>query len=216
MKKLATLLLTLSAGSVFLTGCYTQLYTGGYVDRAADYRRPSDSALAKARESDTLAPADSGRDSLDRKTVIVNNYYEEAPVYRGYSTWDWDYPIVSFGFYSSRYRDYYHPYWWNQPYYGGYGGRHGHHYDRYDHYDHSSSYPGGGGSYQGEHHIFSPAPAYPEPRRGRRSEESQASPAPKTSAAPETRDDPPRRSSDSDNSNKSDNDHPSVHKGKRR
>jgi hypothetical protein len=226
MKKFPWLLASLAAGSVFLSGCYTQLYTNAYAERARDYRRAGDedSALAKARaEGDTLAPADSGRDAADRKTVIVNNYYEDAPAYsyRGYSTLDWDYPIVSFGFYSSRYQSYYDPYWWHEPYHRGYGGHRG---GRHDHdYGSYSSGGGGGGGPREDHRIFSPAPDYPELHKGRRSYSDPApAPAPVPKVSSESgqnrrEDPPPRDNASSDNQKKDGGDsHPSLQKGKRR
>lgn len=136
----------------------------------------ADSALA--------AGTDSGRGAEDGErssTVIVNNYYPDRTYYRGYSTLDWDYPFISFGFYSSRYRDYGDPYWWHE---GGRGYGHGHGYDRGYH----GSVPGGGGGNGANHsnpRLFTPAPAYPELRKGRRTQEPQAQPAP-AQPAPKT------------------------------
>src|SRR4051812_44891897 len=102
------------AALLSLTGCYTQLYTGGYAERTVyPYPNdrdasPRDSALADSLDS--VAAADTLHQS---KTVIVNNYYDNSPYYRGYSIDAWDYPFVSLGFYSGRYRDYYGPYWWS-------------------------------------------------------------------------------------------------------
>jgi hypothetical protein len=133
------MLLGAMACSGGLTGCYTQLYSRGYADRAAAnypqyYRAPSD-------QGDTLAPPDSTalarEDSLRRVdslyasgqagaggnggggtgSVVVNNYYQESPYYRGYLIQDWNHPTLAFGIYSSRYRDYYGPYWWDDPWY---------------------------------------------------------------------------------------------------
>jgi hypothetical protein len=217
MKKFPSLLFSfsLAAGSLLFSGCYTQLYTAAYADRAADYRRPAppDSVLAKAGASDTLLP---GQDSLERKTVIVNNYYEEGPEYRGYSSWDWDYPVLSFGFYSSRYRSYWDPYWWHQPYHRGYG----HNHDRsYDHHSYGGSGEGGGGGGGGSaperHHIFSTAPDYPSPDRGRRSE-PQASPAPAPAPKSSSDDSQNRRSEEPRQEKSSSGDYHHVEKGKRK
>lgn len=167
----------LSLAALSLTGCYTQLYTGGYAERTVypyPYDHPAsprDSAVADSLDS--VAAADTLRHP---KTVIVNNYYDNSPYYRGYSIDAWDYPFVSFGFYSGRYRDYCDPYWWH----GGYA--HPRHYRYYE------TYPGGGtsGPYHSDKRIFPPAPSQPPLHKGRRSEPAPSAPAakPASSAAP--------------------------------
>jgi hypothetical protein len=207
-----------------LAGCYTQLYTRGYAERSAypyPYDRPAgDSAVADSL-ADSLAAADSGKVP---NTVIVNNYYQDRASYRGYAIDAWDYPYVSLGFYSGRYRDYYGPYWWNDPYYHRRG-----YWRRYD------GHAGGGGSgptgpYRSDKRLFAPAPAQPM-HKGRRSEPA-AEPAP--SPAPKAADPAPAESSGSSSgssgggsssgsasgssgsSSGSGNDHPDLHKGRRR
>jgi len=210
-----------------LTGCYTQLYTAGYAERTVypyPYDRtasPRDSAMADSLDS--IAAADTLRQP---KTVIVNNYYDNSPYYRGYSIDAWDYPFVSLGFYSGRYRDYYGPYWWN---------------DGYSHRGHARryypSYPGGGtstGPYQSDRRIFPPASTQPPLHKGRRSEPvppaaKPAAPEPAATAPAESS----RSSGDGNSSSGSssgssgsssggsnsssggDNDHPNLHKGRR-
>lgn len=208
-----------------LAGCYTQLYTRGYAERSAyqeSYGRSAGDSAVVDSLSDSLAAADSARAP---NTVIVNNYYQDRSSYRGYGIDAWDYPYVSFGFYSGRYRDYYGPYWWSDPYY-----HRGYRHNRYE------GRPGGGGSgstgpYHSDKRLFAPAPSEPL-RKGRRSEPA-ASPAP----APKAADPAPSESSGSSSSgSKSDDasssgsasgsssgsssgsgdDHPSLHKGRRR
>src|SRR5688500_17157564 len=112
-----------------LTGCYTQLATRGDYGRsqaAPAYgsngsNRPDgpvstasdslseDSALtASTGAADTLAPP------VGAPTVIVNNYYDPYPHHRGYAHWEWDYPLFSFGYYSSHHGRYARPYWWDR------------------------------------------------------------------------------------------------------
>lgn len=165
------------------TGCYTQLASGGYarraVDPAAGYAAtPSDSgagedSLAAAPQADTLRPP---------QTVIVNNYWRESPYYRGYAIDAWDYPGFTLGFYSSGYRDYYGPYWWDR----GHGYRRDYRYRS----GYSGGYHGGtgggtvitapSGNYKSDKRIFAPEPDRPDLRKGRRSETVPA-PAPKAS-----------------------------------
>jgi uncharacterized membrane protein YgcG len=209
-----------------LAGCYTQLYTAGYAERAVNpypYDRPvtaRDSAVADSLDSVAAA------DTLQHpKTVIVNNYYDNSPYYRGYSIDAWDYPYVSFGFYSGRYRDYYGPYWWNDAHY------HRGHARRY--YD---SYPGGGttpGPYHSDRRIFAPSSSQPPLNKGRRYQPAQAAPAAKTSSPAPAESSKSSSSGDgnsssgssgssgsssgsSGNSGGSGDDHPDVHKGRRR
>jgi uncharacterized membrane protein YgcG len=217
--------LCLAAG-LPLTGCYTQLYTRGYAERSTypyPYDRPAgDSAVADSL-SDSLAAADSARAP---NTVIVNNYYQDRASYRGYAIDAWDYPYISLGFYSSRYRDYYGPYWWSDPY-----------YHRRPHPRRWDGRPGGGsapaGPYHSDKRLFAPAPSEPL-RKGRRSEPA-ASPASDPAPAPKAADPAPTESSGSSSSgsssdgnsssgsgsssgssSKSGNDHPDLHKGRRR
>jgi hypothetical protein len=212
-----------------LTGCYTQLYTGGYAERTVNpypYDRPAtprDSAVADSLDS--VASADTLRHG---KTVIVNNYYDNSPYYRGYSIDAWDYPFVSFGFYSGRYRDYYHPYWWNDGY-----SRRDYHRRYYD------TYPGGGtssGPYHSDQRIFPPASSQPPLHKGRRYEPAQpaaksaasepagSAPASNSSSAPAESTNSSSGdgnsssgssgSSGSGSSGGSNNDHPTLHKGR--
>jgi len=211
------------AAILSLTGCYTQLYTGGYAERTVypyPYDRdasPRDSAAADSLDS--VAAADTLRHP---KTVIVNNYYDNSPYYRGYSIDAWDYPFVSLGFYSGRYRDYYDPYWWSD-------GRPNRGHRRY-----YQTYPGGGttqGHYHSDQRIFPPASSQPPLHKGRRSEPAQPAakpaapaPAPAQSTAP---DESSRSSSDNGNSSSnssgsssgssggSSDDQHDLHKGRR-
>ena len=215
------------ASAFALMGCYTQLYTRGYAERTA-YGYPYGPADSAGRDStgDSLAAADTLRPP---RTVIVNNYYQDSPYYRGYPIDAWDNPYFSLSLYSGRYRDYYGPYWWNDPYYRRGGGYHRRHYD---------DRPGGGGGggasnpgpYRSDERIFAPAPSQPPLHKGRRSEPapapSQVAPAPKA-ADPQPAPAPAESSSNesgqgsgssqsSGSSNSSGNDHPALHKGKRR
>ena len=251
------MLLGAMAFSGGLTGCYTQLYSQGYAERAAAnypqyYRAPP-------VQGDTLAPADSAvlarEDSLRRVdslyasgpggssggngngsgSVIVNNYYQDSPYYRGYLIQDWNYPTFAFGIYSSRYRDYYGPYWWNDPWYRSGGGYH-RRYHR-DHRDHGGYVPpagGGTGPYTSDKRIFTPARDH-ELRKGRRADPVQE-PAPKYGSDNGSSSSSPSSSSGSGSSSSSGNssgsssgtnsdsksgssdknDHPTLKKGKRR
>ncbi len=208
-----------------LTGCYTQLYTRGYTARAVD----SAEGYSQSPESDSLAsqPAD----TLSRPgTVIVNNYYDQSPYYRGYPLDVWDAPIVSLGFYSSRYRDYYGAYWHDDPYWRRSGYRRGYGGDY-----HGGTVIGGGasGPYHSDKRIFAPAAGHPELRKGRRSESPAASapsettgpapkyntdPAPSQEPAPEAKESPKesRQEEKSSGDSRSGEDHPKLQKGRRR
>ncbi|MBW8890517.1 MAG: hypothetical protein JF616_22420 [Fibrobacteres bacterium] len=212
------------AAILSLTGCYTQLYTGGYAERTVypyPYDRdasPRDSVVADSLDSVAAA------DTLHHpKTVIVNNYYDNSPYYRGYSIDAWDYPAISLGFYSGRYRDYYGPYWWGD----GHAGRR--HYRQY-----YETYPGGGttqGPYHSDRRIFPPASSQPPLHKGRRSEPAQpaakpAAPAPAAPAQSTAPAESSRSSSSSDDgksssnsssgsSGGSSNDQHDLHKGRR-
>jgi len=201
------------AALLSLTGCYTQLYTGGYAERTVypyPYDRdatPRDSAMADSLDSVAAA------DTLHHpKTVIVNNYYDNSPYYRGYSIDAWDYPFVSLGFYSGRYRDYYGPYWWNDAH------RYRGNYRRY-----YETYPGGGttqGPYHSDRRIFPPASSQPPLHKGRRSEPAQpaakpATPAPSTAPAESSRSSSDDGNSSSNSSGSSSDDQHDMHKGRR-
>ncbi|HKP94598.1 MAG TPA: hypothetical protein VJ385_02465 [Fibrobacteria bacterium] len=207
MKTLPALALIACLG---FTGCYTQFYTQGYAARAVD--EPREYARSPRAQGDTALPDDSaaqaaGPDGANRPgTVIVNNnYYRQSPYYRGYLVDQWEYPYVSFGFYSSRYRDYYGAYWWNDPWYrDGYYRRGGHGRDY-----HGSHPSGGGGSpgpYQSDKRIFSIAPD--RSPKGRRSE-----PAP---AAPKYSSESGSDSGSTASGSRDQDDHPKVNKGRRR
>jgi hypothetical protein len=249
--KVPTIIL-LQLGAMAFTGCYTQLYSRGYAERAAanypDYYR------APAASGDTLAPTDSAgwarADSLRKAdsllsleesgrtaggsgngSVIVNNYYQESPYYRGYLIQDWNYPTLAFGIYSSRYRDYYGPYWWNDPWYRSGGGYHrGYHGNHGNNGGYDTPAGGGSGPYTSDKRIFTPAPDH-ELRKGRRAEPVQQ-PAPKygsDNASSGTGSNSGSSSSSSSGSSSSSSsgsssgsgssekdDHPDVKKGKRR
>jgi hypothetical protein len=231
------------AGGLLFSGCYTQLYTQGYIDRSQDYRRSAPkaagpesdtSALARGGAGDTLAPADTARPEND-KTVIVNNYYE-GPEYRGYSSFDWDYPVISFGFYSSRYRSYTDPYWWNDyGYYGGYRGYSGRHGGRGGYrpsypsgggYTGGSGSGGGSGNYQSDKRVFAPQADYPAPQKGRRQEPRGQDPAPSQKVSSDAgssgsnHNPPPRDNGSSGSARKDDGkkgaqEYPAARKGRR-
>ncbi len=239
-----TRLLLLTGLTGCLSSCYTQLLTRGYGERSleqpdAAYARPSrpaadtlkpsshgpelDSSVSTIEDSAARA-ADEGRSS----TVIVNNYYQDSPYYRGYSTLDWDYPYISFGFYSSRYRDYWDPYWWHGGGRRGYYGGDRRHYDQG--YVHGGSYGGNGaggtgngaggtgnGAYHSDKRLFTPAPAYPAPQKGRRSEQAPAQPA-SAQPAPKSGSDSGSQSSVSTKAgeSRSEESHPTLQKGRRR
>jgi hypothetical protein len=240
-KLLAFHLLFFGCLSACLSGCYTQLYTQGYGTRALNSESdpPYENRLDAA--GDTLLPAD----SLQSKTIIVNHYYQDRPYYRGYGYSDWDYPLISLGFYSSRYRNYNDPYWshgsgyyhqYQHGYYGGAGlGSSG-----------NSGTSGGtnGGTYHGSdpanNRVFTPPPSYPGNRKGKRSQTPVGTPAPAPATTEAPTPAPSYRSSESsysDNSSSSANSnsgtgsgsgsgssssssqadsHPALEKGKRR
>jgi hypothetical protein len=214
------------------TGCYTQLYTRGYAARSVD---GTDYARSPGTLADTAAPADSaalasGNDSSGHPgSVIVNNYYRNDPYYRGYRVDEWEYPFISFGFYSSRYRDYSGAYWWDDPWYGrGYSSRNyyrGGGYRRGGQGGHvPDSYPSGGGGspgpYESDKRLYSRPPQH-TPSKGRRSDEgSAATPAPAAKSSGDggsnsgSASAPPASSDGSDSRKKED--HPRLNKGKRR
>lgn len=226
--------------SGLLTGCYTQLYTRGYAERAAAY--PEYSRAPSATASDSAAPdtgtaGDSGiagareRDTVyaPPATVVVNNYYRESPYYRGYLINDWDYPSFSFGIYSSRYRDYSSPFWWNDPWYRAGGRYHSGYHGGYRGNNGGYDPPAGGGTsgpYQSDKRIFTPEPNHPELRKGRRSPEAQTpavEPAPKSSGESGSSSTSSSSSSSSGSAGSSSasgsadkDDHPALKKGRRR
>ncbi len=218
------------------SGCYTQLYTGGYASRTVE--APAEYyAHEPQSQADTLSPGDSvqgagtgERDTAARpNTVVVNNYYRESPYYRGYLVDEWEYPSISFGFYSSRYRDYNGAYWWNDR------GYHRRYQDRYyrdrDYGGSNPSYPSAGGGapgpYKSEKRLFSNPPQ--RVTKGHRSQPAGApAPAPKkadegdASKSGNAAASPPASQSGGSDSDKSasegsgKDDHPQVQKGKRR
>lgn len=187
--------------SSLLTGCYTQLATRGHYSRGQEVpayppeAAPGDSAglaspgaagspavdsalAASPPHADTLAPP------VGAPTVIVNNYYDPSPHYRGYAHWEWDYPLFSFGYYSSHYGRYSRPYWWDDPWYS----RRPIHHRPHGHYrpdrGHAPTRPvAPSGPYQSEKRLFNPDPAYQPVRKGRRSEKPVSAPA-ETAPAP--------------------------------
>ncbi|MEO7424400.1 MAG: hypothetical protein ABI036_04385 [Fibrobacteria bacterium] len=226
--------LALSGG---LTGCYTQLYTQGYASRALDApasENPASEIEGYARspqnESDTLtgssedsALAAGERDSAAWSTVVVNNYYRESPYYRGYLVDEWEYPMLSFGFYSSRYRDYYGAYWWNDPgYYRSY------HRPYHRGYHRPPSYPSSGGGnpgpYSSDKRLFSNPPQRVIKGHRASGNDAPATPAPKQSAetsAPKAEAAPAKPPSDNggssgSNSGDSEDQQPKPSKGRRR
>lgn len=180
-------LLAAAFGLAFLTGCYTQLATRGYHNHPDSYYSSgrgaeapsdsllSDSALAARAEGDTLAP---GREGAP--TVIVNNYYDPGPRYRGYAHWEWAFPSLSYGYYSSRYYNYSRPYWWADSWRHRRHG-HGHRHDR-PRVIHS---PAPSGPYKSDKRLYNPTPSYPAVRKGRRAPEPVRAPVePAPAAAP--------------------------------
>jgi hypothetical protein len=193
-----TRLLLFSSLAGCLSGCYTQLYTQGYATRSLDAPPeavrsgplPTDSTLsdtaldAEAAAGDTLSPRTG--------TVIVNNYYRESPYYRGYLVDEWEYPSISLGFYSSRFRDYNRAYWWNDP------GYHRRYYDRGYHDRYPGGYPSGsggsggtpgsgqgsGGSYQSGKRLYSQPTPHVTKGRATPSAAPAPAPAPKQAADP--------------------------------
>jgi hypothetical protein len=180
-------LLAAAIGLASLTGCYTQLATRGYYNHPDSYyssgrgaETPSDSllpdsALTARAEGDTLAP---GREGAP--TVIVNNYYDPEPHYRGYAHWEWAFPSLSYGYYSSRYYHYSRPYWWDDPWRDR-RQWHGRRHDR----PHVIHPPAPSGPYKSDKRLYNPPPSYPEVRKGRRAPEPVSVPAePAPEAAP--------------------------------
>lgn len=228
MKTIPTLALLACLG---FTGCYTQLYTQGYGERTLDdreYANANDTQADTGLTYDSSGTARREGDTLYRPaTVVVNNYYHESPYYRGYRVDDWEYPFISFGFYSSGYRDYNGAYWWNG---------NGYHRGNYrSGRDYRGSYPSSGGGtpgpYQSDKRLFSPPPDHP--RKGRRAPSGNggsAAPAPKTSSgggasapvpspAPAASGNDSKASSgdtDKDKGKDDQDDHPAVNKGRRR
>lgn len=207
------------AAAFAFTGCYTQLYTQGYAQRAVE----TAPAYGYSGAPDSADSADSAeaaaRDTLQRpgETVIVNNYYRESPYYRGYALDAWDYPYISFGFYSGRYRDYYGPYWWHDSRY-----HRGYYRDYSGGYRGGTNVGGGNGPYHSDKRIFAPSTTQPQLHKGRRAEPAEVAPAPKA-ADPAPAPAESSNSSGSDDRNQSSspssgssNDHPALHKGKRR
>lgn len=237
-----------------LNGCYTQLATRGYgsaepataeAESASGSPARADSAyrdsvLAQPMEADTLAPKSGA------PIVIVNNYYDTGPAYRGYASWEWDFPALSFGYYSSRHGHYSRPYWWDDPWYVR-RHSHGYHPHRNPPYRPSTPVSGGtlSGPYRSDKRLFNPEPGYPSVRKGRRSYQpvpaasAQAGPvpqvAPKSSAdAPgsstrqQGRDNPPASTGESASGSGApeakpakddsgkDGDYPRLNKGRRR
>jgi|GEM_PF-5923668 len=168
--------------SVFFTGCYTQLVTrspyapNGYGPQAVT----SDSLVSRVTDSLSGTP-----------TIIINNYDDPYLRYRGYAHWQWDYPLLGLGFYSSYQDRYYRPYWWTEGRYRGWGTpgyarpypRNGHR-----HPSGSDRPPAPSGPYQSDVRLFNPKPSYPPVEKGRRAVEpvnhgEEANPAPKESAS---------------------------------
>ncbi len=202
--------------ALYFSGCYTQLYTHGLAERTLDkeddyasyHRRAKATLLMDSVEREAYAKAfveeslSRKRDFLQPKTVVIQKYYEDYGPYRGYSSWDWDYPFISFGIYSQRYRSYSNPYWWDD--------------SRYERRYYSEPYHG----YQGHRepnpatpHIFTPSPEYPELHKGHRSQRSE----PSTPAVPKTGSESSTETNNSTTSTDSnESDHPKLEKGKRR
>jgi hypothetical protein len=138
----------------------------------------------------------------------------------------WAYPYVSFGWYSSGYRDYYGAYWWDDPRYYRhgrpyYGGRH--RYD--DRWDRPSAGGGTPGPYKSDKRLYTPVPE--RAPKGRRSAQPVPAPAPKVSSEakpadanassgsasqPQSQPEPEKQSAESQD----DESHPSLKKGRRR
>ncbi len=196
--KLFLPLVSLFCASI-ITGCYTQIYTGeygprpleNYPNRKAVIIKPSGSdstAIANSISEDSIAlddsiiEAESGRNSAP---VIVNYYYSNRPYYRGYSAWDWDYPTLSFGLYSSRYQSYNDPYWWHDDYFRRQRireYRNGYYYNGDGYHNHGSHYSpppstGSGGNNSNNpprSSLFTPPPNSSHLQKGHRSNRSDA------------------------------------------
>jgi len=185
MKILPTSLLLLA---FCLSGCYTQLATRGHFDREKNYPAYGpDAAYADSLSGDsTLAAADTLAPPAGAPPVIVNNYYDSDPYHRGYARWEWEYPLLSFGYYSSHYGRYTRPYWWDDPWYSR---RHVHRRPHGHNHDYVPARPAGPpGPYQSDKRLYNPDPAYKPVRKGRRSEgpaspPAEAAPAPKESSS---------------------------------
>jgi hypothetical protein len=212
--------------SLALSGCYTQLYTRGYAARAAE-AYPDYDRSAAGSEGDDSAAARAGDSARPAPTVIVNEYYGDRPYYRGYPEDAWAYPYVSFGWYSSGYRDFYGAYWWNDPrYYRNgrpyYGGRRRRYDDRWDR---PSAGAGNPGPYKSDKRLYTPAPE--RAPKGRRSAQpipaqkaaTETKPAdanpPSGSVAPPQSQPQPEADKNSDEG-KDDDAHPALKKGRRR
>lgn len=162
--------------SLFLSGCYTQLATRGHYSRgqAAPAYAPG-AYLADSLAGDSALAADTLAPPAGAPTVIVNNYYDPHPYHRGYARWEWEYPLLSFGYYSSHYGHYTRPYWWDDPWYS----RRNIHRRRHDHNPiYVPARPAApAGPYQSEKRLFNPDPPYKPVRKGRRSEAPVTAPA---------------------------------------
>jgi hypothetical protein len=220
-----------------LSGCYTQLATRDYaaVETPSGYayaEHGADSLRSQAAPgaADTLAPRSGA------PTVIVNNYYDPSPSYRGHAHWEWDYPLLSFGYYSSRFDHYSRPWWWDDP---GYH-RYGRHRSRVHHVHSVAPRPIPGpdtprqpSPYKSDTRLYSPAPDYPGVRKGRRADPPPAqvsTPAPaaqpsQPQPAQQAPSDPapaPKASTSSDPARQpaagtpKEDDHPTLRKGRRR
>jgi hypothetical protein len=188
--------LPLLALTVFLTGCYTQLATRGYSTSSQVYpaysgqAAPADSLPVDSAWAE--APADSLAPPAEAPTVIVNHYYDPYLSHRGYAHWQWDYPLLSFGYYSSHYDRYYQPYWWNEPsYVGRYRYHHPYRNPRNQHLHHGSiparpSTPAPSGPYKSNKRLFNSEPNYPILQKGQRGQRAaQPASAPvETQSAP--------------------------------
>lgn len=156
-----------AALSVSLTGCYTQLATRGY---AAFEPGPAPTPPAAAGDSLSARSAPGAADTLapliGAPTVIVNNYYDPAPSYRGYAHWEWDYPLISVGYYSPRFDRFHRPWWWDDP------GHHRRPYHRVQDSRPNPVTPRPSGPYQSPVRLYNPEPDYPTLRKGRRTDPS--------------------------------------------
>lgn len=171
-------------GAALLTGCYTQLASRGYQAGSYPpeaYAGGSAPDSAAAGDSAAIGNSPASGDGAKAPTVVVNNYYDTHRAYRGYAHWEWDYPLISFGYYSSRY-DYYHrPWWWDDHRY-----HRGHPHHGHGHYRPATPVATPSGPYQSPKRLYNPEPAYRPVNKGRRSEEpkeqSPSAPAPSYTA----------------------------------
>lgn len=181
-------LLTLAVPGALLTGCYTQLASrryqaGNYPPEAYAAGAVPDSATA-GDSAQAVGDSPTPTERAKAPTVIVNNYYDPHPAYRGYAHWEWDYPLISFGYYSSRYDRYHRPWWWDDHRY------HRRHHPHYGHGHHHPSTPVAApdGPYKSPKRLYNPEPNYRPVNKGRRSEEprqqSQSAPTYTAPAAP--------------------------------